>query len=70
MEKKNQSRFKTKNKIKLFESIEILSMFRSVISVVFQIIFCAEIHANNVFYFLKIIFDINISKRLKIYKLY
>jgi hypothetical protein len=33
-------------------------MFRSVVAVAFQITF----HVNNFFYFLKIIFNINISK--------
>jgi hypothetical protein len=36
--------------------------------VAFQIAFRAEIHANDFFYFLKIIFDIRISKRFKKYK--
>ena len=38
------------------------------IAVAFQIIFCTEMHANDFFYFLKIIFDISISKRSKKYK--
>ena len=29
----------------------------------FQITFCAKMHANDFFYFLKIIFDISTSKR-------
>jgi hypothetical protein len=37
-------------------------MFGSVIAVAFQIIFRAEMHANDFFYFLKIIFDISTSK--------
>ena len=45
-------------------------MFDSVVAVAFQIAFRAEIHANNVFYFLKIIFDINTLKRFKKYKLH
>jgi hypothetical protein len=46
-----------------------LRVFGSVVVVVaFQIAFCAEIHANDFFYFLKIIFDINTSKRSKKYK--
>ena len=45
-------------------------MFGSVVAVAFQIIFHAEMHANDFFYFLKIIFDINTSKQSKIYKLY
>ena len=36
--------------------------------VAFQIAFRAEIHANDFFYFLKIIFDISTSKRSKRYK--
>jgi hypothetical protein len=31
----------------------------------FQITFCAEMHADNFFYFLKIIFDISTSNDLK-----
>ena len=42
-------------------------MFGSVIAVAFQIAFRAEKHANNFFYFLKIIFDISTSKRSKKY---
>ena len=44
-------------------------MFGNVVAVTFQIIFRAEMHVN-VFLFLKIIFDINTSKRFKTYKLY
>jgi hypothetical protein len=44
------------------------SVFGSVIVVVFQIVFRAEIHVNDVFYFLKIIFNISTSKRSKKYK--
>jgi len=43
-------------------------VFGSVIVVAFQIAFRAEIHANDFFYFLKIIFDISTSKRSKKYK--
>jgi hypothetical protein len=39
-----------------------------VVAVAFQIAFRVEIHANDFFYFLKIIFDISTSKRSKIYK--
>jgi hypothetical protein len=46
------------------------SVFGSVVTVAFQIAFRAEIHANNFFYFLKIIFDISTSKRSKKYKLH
>jgi hypothetical protein len=38
------------------------SVFGSVVVVAFQIVFRVKIHANNFFYFLKIIFDISISK--------
>jgi len=40
----------------------------SVVAGAFQIAFRAEMHANDVFYFLKIIFDISTSKRSKKYK--
>jgi hypothetical protein len=43
-------------------------VFGSVVVVAFQIAFRAEIHANDFFYFLKIIFDISTSKRSKRYK--
>jgi hypothetical protein len=43
-------------------------VFGSVVAVTFQIAFRAKIHANNFFYFLKIIFDISTSKRFKKYK--
>jgi len=46
------------------------SVFGSVVAGTFQITFRAKIHVNDVFYFLKIIFDINTSKRSKTYKLY
>jgi hypothetical protein len=39
-----------------------LSLFESVIAVTFQSVFHLEIYQNNIFYFLKIIFDINVSK--------
>ena len=42
----------------------------SVVAVDFQITFCAEIHANDIFLFFKIIFDISTSKRSKTYKPY
>jgi len=44
------------------------SVFGSVVAVAFQIAFRAEIHANDVFSFLKIIFDISTLKRFKKYK--
>jgi hypothetical protein len=40
-----------------------MSVFVSVVAGVFQIIFCAKIHVNDVFSFLKIIFDISTSKQ-------
>jgi hypothetical protein len=43
-------------------------VFGSVVVVAFQIAFRAEIHANDVFLFFKIIFDISTSKRSKKYK--
>jgi hypothetical protein len=43
-------------------------VFGSVVAVAFQIAFRAEIHANDFFYFLKIIFDISTSKQFKKYK--
>jgi hypothetical protein len=43
-------------------------VFGSVVVVAFQIAFRAEIHANDFFHFLKIIFDISTSKRSKKYK--
>jgi hypothetical protein len=45
-------------------------VFDSVVAVAFQIAFRVKIHANNFFYFLKIIFDINTSKQSKKYKLH
>jgi hypothetical protein len=44
------------------------SVFGSVVAGAFQIAFRAEMHANDFFYFLKIIFDISTSKRSKKYK--
>jgi hypothetical protein len=38
------------------------SVFGSMVAVAFQITFRAKIHANDFFYFLKIIFDISTSK--------
>jgi hypothetical protein len=45
-------------------------VFGSVVAGAFQITFRAKMHANNVFYFFKIIFDISILKRSKTYKSY
>jgi len=47
-----------------------MRVFDSVVAVAFQITFCAEMHANDIFYFLKIIFDISILKQFKTYKSY
>jgi hypothetical protein len=43
-------------------------VFDNVVVVAFQIIFYAEIHVNDFFYFLKIIFDISTLKLSKKYK--
>jgi len=43
-------------------------VFDSVVAGAFQIAFRAEMHANDFFYFLKIIFDISTSKQSKKYK--
>jgi hypothetical protein len=45
-------------------------MFENIVVIAFQITFCAEIHVNDFFYFLKIIFNINTAKRSKTYKPY
>jgi hypothetical protein len=45
-------------------------MFDSMVTGAFQITFRAKMHANDFFYFLKIIFNISTSKRSKSYKLY
>jgi hypothetical protein len=46
-----------------------MPIFGSVDMVVFQSVFCVEIHQNDIFfYFLKIIFDISASKRSKTYQ--
>jgi hypothetical protein len=50
------------------EEFQIMSVFGSVVAGAFQITFRAEMHANDFFYFLKIIFDISTSKRSKKYK--
>jgi hypothetical protein len=46
------------------------NVFGCVIASSFQITFHAKMHANDFFYFLKIIFDISTSKRSKTYKSY
>jgi len=38
------------------------SVFGSVVMIVFQSIFYSEMYQNNIFYFLKIIFDISALK--------
>jgi hypothetical protein len=58
------------NRPLLYLQIPSKRVLDSVITVVFQITFCAEMHANDVFYFLKIIFNISTSKRSKTYKSY
>ena len=55
--------------VKLVENC-VENMFGSVVVVAFQIIFHAEMHVNDIFLFLKIIFDISILKRSKTYKTY
>jgi hypothetical protein len=45
-----------------------LNLFGSVVAVAFQSVFRAEMHQNDVFLFLKIIFEINVSKRSKTLK--
>jgi len=45
-------------------------VFDSVVAGAFQITFRAKMHANDFFYFLKIIFNISKSKRSKTYKPY
>jgi hypothetical protein len=49
---------KNKNKKNPMDTIEMKSVFSSVIVDIFQIVFHAEIYVNDFFYFLKIIFDI------------
>ena len=53
----------------LFRKYVIKNLFGSMVAVAvaFQISFHAEMHANDVFHFLKIIFDISTSKRSKTY---
>ena len=46
-------------------NLNLQRMLDSVVAVAFQITFYAEMHANNFFYFKKIIFDISTSKRFK-----
>jgi hypothetical protein len=52
----------------LFIDTPFKSVFDSVVAGAFQIAFRAEIHANDVFSFFKIIFDISTSKRSEKYK--
>jgi hypothetical protein len=46
----------------------IKGLFGNVVAVVFESAFRVEIHQNDFFYFLKIIFEISASKRCKTYK--
>jgi hypothetical protein len=47
----------------LLKVMKIKMVFENVVTVAFQSIFRSEMHQNNIFfYFLKIIFDISISK--------
>jgi hypothetical protein len=54
----------------MFIFVMALKIFCSVVAVAFQITFRVEMHVNNFFYFLKIIFEISTSKRFKNYKTY
>jgi hypothetical protein len=46
-------------------------LFESKVKIIFQNIFHLKIHQNNFFYFLKLIFNINISKKFNnTYKIY
>jgi len=49
----------------LMHDILIYGLFENVVTVAFQSVFHAEMHQNDVFYFLKIIFEISASKRSK-----
>jgi hypothetical protein len=48
----------------------LVSVFENVVVVVFKNIFYLEKYQNNIFYFLKIIFDISTLKYLKTPKTY
>jgi len=50
--------------------VNVKKVLDSVVAVDFQITFRVEMHANDFFYFLKIIFDISTLKRSKTYKPY
>jgi len=50
--------------IKMCQAIN-KEVFKSVIAIILKNIFCLEIYLNNIFYFLKIIFHISISKLSK-----
>jgi hypothetical protein len=67
---KKKSNLNTKERNKTLPPLGHESVFGSVIAGAFQITFRAKMHVNDVFYFLKIIFDISTSKRSKTYKLY
>jgi hypothetical protein len=58
------------NEGNLAPPVKASGMFGSVVAVVFQITFRAEMHTNDFFYFLKIIFDISTSKQFKTYMPY
>ena len=67
--------FQTKNTLNYIRPLLYLQtpskrVLGCVAAVAFQITFYVEMHANDFFYFLKIIFDINTSKRSKTYKSY
>jgi hypothetical protein len=47
-----------------------LCVFESVVSIAFQSVFHLQMHQNNFFYFLKIIFNIIASKQSKNTKIY
>jgi hypothetical protein len=42
-----------------------MSLFGIVVGIVFQRVFCLEMHQNNIFYFLKFIFNFYTSKQLE-----
>jgi len=47
-----------------------MSVFGNVVVVTFQSVFYSKMHQNNIFYFLKIIFDIGYLNYMKILKIY
>jgi hypothetical protein len=44
------------------QDLKVASLFGSVVAVAFQSVFHSKMRQNNIFLFLKIIFDINTSK--------